>query len=209
MAGKITSKIKSASQENTVGVIAAVIILLIILLVGVIAIKISTGNKKSNKVETVQESRPYDLVGNAESNSVTVYVERGITADENHYSISMTVSADNRTIRVMKGYQNVEDKSEGLPNNIEAYRTFLQALDRYNFTSWREDKSGYGWREACPAQKGYRFILRDQATEQFNRWYAFCNSVRYGGYGGKVNYVYTLFKNQFPNYGEVTSGITL
>lgn len=209
MAGKITSRIKTSTKENTVGVIAAAVILLTILLVGVIAIRISTSNKKQGVAEVIEETRPYDLVDNAESNSTTVYVERGVTSDENHYSIEMTVSADNRTIRVLKGYQNVEDKSEGLPNNVEAYRTFLQALERYNFTKWREDKSGYGWREACPTQKGYRFILRDQATEEFNRWYTFCNDTRYGDYGGKVNSVYTLFKNQFPNYSDVTSGILL
>lgn len=208
MASKLTSKIKSSTKENTVGVIAAVVILLTILLVGVIAIKISTSNRK-NVVQTAEEEKPQALVENAESNSVTVYVERGVTADENHYSIAMTVSADNRTIRVLKGYQNVEDKSEGLPNNIEAYTTFLQALERYNFTESREDKSGFGWREACPTQKGYRFILKDQAFEEFNRWYTFCNGVRYGDYGGKVSSVYALFKNQFPNYNDVTGDIPL
>lgn len=209
MAGKVISKIKTSTQENTVGVIAAVVILLTVLLVGVIVIRLSTSHKKKGVVTTVQVNKPYDMVGDAESNSVTAYVERGVTSDENHYSVEMTVSADNRTIRVLKGYQNVEDKSEGLPNNIEAYRAFLQALDRYKYTLPREDKSGFGWREACPTQKGYRFMLRDQATEQFNRWYTFCNGVRYGDYGGKVSSVYALFKNQFPNYNDVTNGITL
>lgn len=209
MAGKLATKIKSSTKENTVGVIAAVIILLTILLVGVIAIKISSSNKSNNVVETAQEEKPQALVENAESNSVTVYVERGVTADEKHYSIAMTVSAEKRTIRVLKGYQNIEDKSETLPNNIEAYRTFLQALERYNFTQSRKDESGYGWREACPTQKGYRFILKDQAVEEFNRWYTFCNGVRYGDYGGKVSSVYTLFRNQFPNYNEVIDDIPL
>lgn len=211
MAGKISSKIKTRAQENTVGVIAGLIILLVILLVAVVSLRIISSNRNGGeaKVETVEQDKNFRLSEDAESNSVTIYVERGVTADENHYSVEMTVSADNRTIRVLKGYQNIEDRSEGLPNNIEAYTTFLKALERYNFTTWREDNSGYGFREACPTQKSYRFILKDQAYEQFNRWYTFCNGTRFGDYGGKVNSVYTLFKNQFPNYNEVTKGIVL
>jgi hypothetical protein len=211
MAGKISSKIKTRAQENTVGVIAGLVVLLVVLLVAVISLRIISSNKGDggDKVETAQEIKNFRLSEDAQSNSVTIYVERGVTADENHYSIEMTVSADNRTIRVLKGYQNIEDRSEGLPNNIEAYTTFLKALERYEFTAWREGKSGYGFREACPTQKSYRFILNDQAYEQFNRWYTFCNGTRFGDYGGKVNSVYTLFKNQFPNYSDVTRGVKL
>ena len=36
MAGKISSKIKSSAQQNTVGVIIAIVVLLVILLVGVL-----------------------------------------------------------------------------------------------------------------------------------------------------------------------------
>ena len=213
MAGKISSKIKTRAQENTLGAIVTLVVLLVVLLVAVISIKIINGNKGdkggSKATETVQDEKVFRLSEDAETNSVTVYVERGVTADEKHFSIEMTVSADNRTIRVLKGYQNVEDKSEGLPNNLEAYTAFLKALERYDFTASRKDKSGYGFREACPTQKSYRFILRDQAYEQFNRWYTFCNGTRFGDYGGKVNSVYALFRNQFPNYSEVTSGISI
>lgn len=212
MAGKIRSKIKSSAQENTVGLIVAIVVLLVILLVGVIAINISRNNKAENKstsANTSKEDQNYSLLDNAQSNSVTAYIEKGVTADEKHYSISMTISANNRTIRVLKGYQNVEDKSEGLPNNVEAYKTFLMAIDRYGFTQKRDSKGGYDWREACPTQKGYRFKLSDQAYEQFDRWYSSCDGTRYGDYGGKVGSVYNLFRDQFPNYSEVTSGIPL
>lgn len=211
MAGKITSKIKTKAQENTVGAIVTLVVLLVVLLVAVISFRIikSNGKDSGGKVETTQEDKTIKLSEGAESSSVTVYVEKGVTADEKHFSIEMSVDANNRTIRVLKGYQNVEDKSEGLPNNLEAYSAFLKALERYDFTLSRKDNSGFGFREACPTQKGYRFILKDQAYEQFNRWYTFCNGSRFGDYGGKVNYVYSLFRNQFPNYGEVTNGINL
>ncbi|HRV76300.1 MAG: hypothetical protein H6799_03565 [Candidatus Nomurabacteria bacterium] len=212
MAGKIKSKIKNSTKENTVGVIVAIVVLLTILLVGLIAIRISRSNNKpsqTTKSSQIEEEESFDLVSNAENSSVTAYVERGVTADEKHYSISMTISANNRTIRVLRGYQNIEDKSEGLDNNIEAYKTFLKALERYDFTKPREDKSGLGWREACPTQKSYRFQLNDGSDQKFDRWYTFCNGERFGDYGGRVNLVYTLFRKQFPNYNKVTSGLSL
>lgn len=211
MAGKITSKIKTKAQENTVGAIVLLVVVLVVLLVAVISLKIVNGNKgsvnNSNSSETTQRDKKLTLVDSADNSSVTVYVERGVTADEKHFSIEMTVSADNRTIRTLKGYQNIEDKSEGLPNNLEAYTTFLKALERYDFTASREEKSGFGFREACPTQKSYKFKLHNQVGDDFDRWYTFCNGSRFGDYGGKVNSVYALFRNQFPNYSDATRGL--
>lgn len=211
MAGKITSKITDKTKENTVGVIAAVIILLIVLLVAAIGFKISSDRRAKNLGADSAESSEViakKLIDNSENNSVKIYVERGVIADENHYSIEMTVSANSRTIRVLRGYENIEDKSEGLTNNLEAYEAFLKALERNEFTKLREDKSGFGFREACPTQRSYRFSLMEGSSQTFDRWYTFCDGKRFGEYGGRVNAVFTLFRNQFPNYGTVTRGVS-
>ncbi len=208
MAGKVTAKISNKTKENTVGVIVAVIVLLIVFLVLAISFKISSDRRSKNLGTKTTETSVDKLVDNAENSSVKAYVERGLTADEKHYSIEMTVSANNRTIRVLKGYEQVQDKSEGLPNNLEAYSAFLQGLEKNKFTAWREDKSGLSFREACPTEKGYRFSLREGSSVIFDRWFEYCDGQRYGDYGGKVNDTYTLFKNQFPNYSKVTSGIS-
>lgn len=210
MAGKITTKITNKTKENTVGVIAAVIILLIMLLVVAIGIKISSDRRSKNLGLDGAESSEViarKLIDNSRDNSVKIYVERGVIADEKHYSIEMTISANSRTIRVLKGYENVEQTSEGLPNNLEAYEAFLKALERNDFTKTREDKSGFGFREACPTQRSYRFSLMEGSSQTFDRWYTFCNGKRFGEYGGRVNDTFTLFRNQFPNYGTVTRGV--
>ncbi len=97
MAGKISSKIKTRAQENTVGVIAGLVVLLVILLVAVVSLRIVSNNSggSGNEVETIEQDRDFRLSEDAESNSVTVYVQRGVTADEKHYSVEMTVSAEN------------------------------------------------------------------------------------------------------------------
>ncbi|MDQ5913714.1 MAG: hypothetical protein QG623_333 [Patescibacteria group bacterium] len=211
MAGKIATKLSTKTKENTVGVIAAVIILLIALLVVAIGVKISSDRRARNlgldgaKSSEVIASK---LVDNAENSSVRIYVERGVIADEKHYSIEMTISANTRTIRVLRGYENIEEKSEGLSNNLEAYRAFLKALEKNDFTEIREDTSGYEFRAACPTERSYRFSLMEGSSETFDRWFTFCDGKRFGEYGGKVNATFSLFKNQFPNYGTITRGVS-
>ena len=211
MAGKITSKITTKTKENTVGVIAAIIVLLIVLLVVAIGIKISSDRRTKNLGDIDNKSSEViekKLVDNSDDSSVKIYVERGVIADEKHYSIEMTVSANARTIRVLRGYQNIEDKSDSLTNNLEAYEAFLKALERNEFTKDREDKSGFAFREACPTQRSYRFYLMEGSSQTFDRWYTFCDGKRFGDYGGRVNSVFSLFRNQFPNYGTVTRGVS-
>ena len=208
MAGKISSKITSRAKENTVGVIAAIIILLIVLLAVAISVKVSSSRRARNLGVTTTQVAETKLIDSAKDSSVKIYVERGVTADEKHYSIEMIVSANSRTIRVLKGYEQVEERSEGLPNNQTAYEAFLKALERNSFTKAREDKSGFGFREACPTQRGYRFSLMEGSSETFDRWYTFCDGKRFGDYGGRVNDTFSLFRNQFPNYNQNTRGIS-
>ncbi len=213
MAGKIAKKISKVSKENTVGVIAAVIVLLIVLLVVAITFKISSDRRQRNlgggtSISDIDEEAD-KLINSAEESSVKIYIERGVIADEKHYSIEMTVSATSRTIRVLHGYNNVEERSEGLPNNLEAYIAFLKALEKYKFTTVREDKSGFGWREACPTEKSYRFSMNIGSLQEFERSYTFCDGDRYGDYGGRVTLVHTLFKNQFPKYSEYVRGVRI
>jgi hypothetical protein len=213
MAGKLTSKIKNKAKDNTVGVIIVAVVVLVIILIMVISIGIASRDRDRNlgisgNNSSIEEEKIPELLSNSKDNSVTFYVEKGVTADENQYSVEMTISANNRTIRVLRGYQNVEERSEGLPNNLEAYEAFLKALGRYDFIEPREDKSGFSFREACPTQRSYRFKLNEGSTQIFDRWHTFCEGNRYGDYGGRVSLTFTLFRNQFPDYNKYTRGIS-
>lgn len=213
MAGKISKKVTKVTKENTVGVIAAIIVLLIILLVVAISFKVSSDRRAQNLGTNIEDNSLFTdedakgLIDKAEDSSARIIIEKGVTADEKHYSIEMIVSANSRTIRVLKGYQDIEERSEGLPNNLAAYTDFLKALSKYDFDKTRKDESGFGWREACPLERNYKFSLTDGADVEFERWYSFCDGERYGEYGGRVAKVFTLFKNQFPEYSKYTRGI--
>lgn len=213
MASKVSKKITKVTKENTVGVIAAIIVLLIILLVLAISFKISSDRRARNLGQSngdsslSSEEAAKKLVDQASESSARILIEKGLTADEKHYSIEMIISANSRTIRVLKGYQEVEERSEGLPNNLAAYTDFLKALSKFEFDQARVDTSDFGWREACPLERNYKFSLQNGADQEFERWYSFCDGQRYGDYGGRVSRVFTLFKNQFPEYSKYTRGI--
>ncbi len=214
MASKISTKVSKITKENTIGVIAAIIVLLIILLVVAISFKISSDRRAKNLGQTNEDSSLFsevdaqDLIDKAGESSARIFIEKGVTADEKHYSIEMIVSANSRTIRVLKGYEDIEERSEGLPNNLAAYTDFLKALKKFEFDKARIDQSGFGWREACPLERNYKFSLQNGADQEFERWYSFCDGERYGEYGGRVARVFTLFKNQFPEYSKYTKGVS-
>jgi hypothetical protein len=214
MASKVSARISKLTKENTVGVIAAIIVLLVILLVVAVSFKISSDRRAKNLGQTNEDNSLFTdvdakrLIDKAGDSTARIYIEKGVTADEKHYSIEMMVNADSRTIKVLKGYQDIEERSQTLPNNLEAYTDFLKALSKFKFDTVRKDDSGYGWREACPLERNYKFSLQNGAEQEFERWYSFCDGKRYGEYGGRVSRVFSLFKNQFPEYSKYTNGIS-
>lgn len=203
----IKTKAKEKAKSHTVGLIFTVAGILFIILIVFMVIGISSSNN-SKKVdlnnEPITETKLKDLVG---SSSVTAFVEGGVIADEEHYSVEMTISSNYRNIRVLKGYQEVVENTDSLGNNRDAYEAFLKALDRASFGKNREDKSGFEYGEACPSSKQYKFSLSGSNDSNFNRWYSYCDSKRFGNYGGQVEKVYTLFREQFPEYSAYVKGV--
>lgn len=208
---KLSNKFKKISKERTVGVILAAVFILFFILILVIAFNRASNDRSgsSNTGSSKLFEQELKLNQDAGSSKVGVLIENGVTADENHYSIEMTISANSRKIRVLQGYLNIEERTEDLPNNLEAYKAFLNALDKYDFTETRKDDSGFGYREACPTSKLYRFKLMSANSADFDRWYTTCSNKRYGEYNGKVSLVYSLFSKQFPDYSKHTRGIPL
>jgi hypothetical protein len=214
MASKVVTKLKEKGKNNTVGVIAGLISLLIVLLVVIISIKVASDRRSEKLKETgstasQQSINDTNLLEGIEDSSVKVSVAGGVSANEKHYSITMSVSSRARTIEVTNTYLDNQHRLESLENNSEAYIAFLNALNRFDFTKSRKDNSGYSQEQACPNRKSYTFAFYKGAYEQFSRWYTTCNDSRYGEYGGKVSSVYSLFKEQFPKYSDYTSGIVI
>ncbi len=210
---KISQKINTKIKNNTIGFIVGLVLLLVLFLVIAISVKVASDKRAKNLgvgiINKVDEELEDSILKNPESSSVKIYIEGGLNADEKHYSIEMTISAQARTIRVYKGYLNKEERVDTLDNNLDAYIAFLKALDRYKFGKSKKDASGYGWREACPSHRSYSFAFYDGPYQKFDRWVSNCEGRSYGNYAGNVGKVYDFFKDQFPKYTEYTKGISL
>lgn len=212
MALDLKKKAKDKAEKHIVGLIFGAAGFLFVVLIVIVSISIASKNREKNlgpSKDTKLEEQISKLSDSASTSAVKFFVEGGVIADEEHYSVEMTISARARTIKALRGYQEVVEKTATLDNNIDAYAAFLKALERNDFTESREDKSGFEYREACPAERSYRFTLIENGDKVFDRWHTYCGGKSYGDYGGKVSYIFSLFSEQFPDYGEYTSEISL
>ncbi|MDB5185649.1 MAG: exported protein of unknown function [Candidatus Saccharibacteria bacterium] len=129
-----------------------------------------------------------------------------VTAQEKRYSVHMTVSRTERVIEVLQGYDQTVLRRETFSNNESAYSTFIIALDQTGFSREKpsiiKDERG-----ACPLGQRYIYELNDGTSQVLRLWNTSCNTKE-GTFGGKST-VRQLFQEQFPNYGDITRGITL
>lgn len=213
MALDIKKKAKNKAEKHIVGLIFTAAGFLFVVLIIIVSISIASRNRDKNlgtdKKSAKLEEQISKLSDSASTSTVKFFVEGGVTADENHYSVEMTINANSRTIKTLRGYREIIENTATLDNNIDAYATFLKALERNDFTIPREDKSGFGYREACPAENSYRFTLIEGGDKVFDRWHTYCDGKSFGDYGGKVDYIFNLFSDQFPDYSEYTSEISI
>lgn len=152
-------------------------------------------------VEAPKESVKYSAVR---------YVQEGeITAPENHNTIVITVTNSSRRIEVYRGYDTGPKRSESYPNNQESYDKFYSALVSSGYFSERENKNDLDREGYCPLGIRYDYVAgNDIAYPDYETWGASCSS-KAGTYAGKSSTVRTLFKNQIPEYRDITKGVSL
>lgn len=135
-----------------------------------------------------------------------VVVSGPIVAQEQHDSIRITVGRDERTIEVLKGYQEEVVASRSFENTQEAYDEFLHALSAYGYANGTSsDESGEKGR--CSNGSRYVFTIVDGAREIERRWTTTCESIKGNFVGNRVS-VMRLFRTQIPtsDYRDLTRG---
>ena len=132
---------------------------------------------------------------------VSVMVIGPVVAHENRYSMRIIVARDERRIEIINGYNNLVIKSQTYDNNLEAYNTFLHALEYLNFTSEVKpkitDDTG-----VCATGYEYIYELRNTGNKDSDKrlWAVTCGA----GIGNAANNgptVRNLFVVQIPDYG--------
>lgn len=163
-----------------------------------------------NKTPTTTKTTVASLPSYAGSNAAVSFTEDGIVnADELHRAIRITVSNDQVTLDVIKGYNPQVIQSQSFENNQEAYTVFLKAINNAGFllktkdTKIPNDETG----QCAP---GFRYILNlSQNGADLSRTWASTCGAKVGTSAGAVGAIQALFEDQVPGYQNLVQNVDL
>jgi hypothetical protein len=181
--------------------VGIVILLLLLLVVFVFRRDNKPANPAQNTGTVAQ------LVDYADKNSEVSLTTIGkVVGNEQHRSVRITVSANERRIEILSGYDQQVLSSQTYANNQEAYETFLSALGGQGFT--RSKKTSItDPRSVCPTGLHYQYLVTENSEEKSNLWSVSCDKS--GSFSGRSGTIRELFQRQIPDYNQQVRGITL
>jgi hypothetical protein len=175
----------------------AAVVVVILLIVGLVR------TTRSNDTKSLVKNT-VTLTDDSMISSVARYtVTSPIVADENYRETRITISQNARTVEVLQGYDKKVEKTATLPNTANAYKAFLGALAATKFSARRDKVSG-NLRTTCVTGNHYLFELSLNAEKKVDTWSSSCSS-KDGSFAGDIGGTEQIFKDQFPNYSEVTT----
>ncbi len=178
------------------------VVLLVLSTWGVIALarNIFGGSNKAKTATSSQkiELSDYDRAGTV----VKLNVDGPIVGDGQYVSYQIEVSQNYRKITTYKGYEKTVVSEKLYDNNVEAYRTFLRALERQNYTT---KVSGSSDDEVAACATGRRFVysLTDQEETVSRLWNTSCTSKVGSMVSSTGTSVRSLYKSQIPDYNTI------
>ncbi|MBX4201651.1 hypothetical protein KW803_02020 [Candidatus Saccharibacteria bacterium] len=146
----------------------------------------------------------------ADTNATVSFTTDGIiNGDEMHRGIRITVSANQRSLDVLQGYNPRVIQSQTFVNNQEAYKVFLTAIANAGFlTKSKKVPATAVETGQCPLGFRYNYTLQDTGNDLSNLWSTSCGS-KTGTSGGSTSLLSTLFQRQIPNYSNLVSNVNL
>jgi hypothetical protein len=184
-----------------------ILIALVILALLVVAFnalrRVFSGTSATSTTTTAQVIHLNDYKTNG--SSVRFVMDGPIEAPEQHETTTITISATQSVLEVVKGYSQAPVLSQAFPNNQASYNAFLDALSSAGFTNVKEstttNRGG-----ACPLGNRYSYqILLSGALKQ-DTWSASCGAKQ-GTFGGSVSTTQQLFRLQIPSYSKLVSSV--
>ncbi len=148
------------------------------------------------------------LIDYATTNAVMqITISGPVVADQNHKEVQVTIGQTANQINIIQGYQGTIINTQTYQNNESAYAVFLRAIDSAGFTDGNSNPNLTDDRGFCAQGDTYNFeIINGPSTVQ-NYWATNCGSQ--GTFQGDVGLIMSLFQAQIPNYGTVTSNVSL
>ncbi|MBX4197249.1 hypothetical protein KW801_01685 [Candidatus Saccharibacteria bacterium] len=163
------------------------------------------GGKKPAPLNPIKPLAEY-----AQTDATVTFTSDGIVnGDELHRAIRITISANQRQLDVLQGYNPQVIQSKTFINNQEAYTVFLKAIARSGFVAkLKNSKAPADERGVCPLGFRYILTLNDGSDDISRLWASTCGS-KVGTSGGAITTLHSLFQAQIPNYQTLTSQVNL
>jgi len=133
-------------------------------------------------------------------------IDGSVRADEEHHRVQVHVDADEVVLTTYQGYENNVTKTQTYPNNHEAYKVFLKAIQGEGFTHADNTKNLRDERGVCPLGLHGIYSFHDGTREVFRSWSTSCGT---GTFKGDKAAVRELFQRQVPDYNAQTRGLRL
>lgn len=159
--------------------------------------------------KTPAENKPAvtKLVDYANKNSnVELTIVGPLVGNDEHRSIRITVSPNERRLEVLSGYNEDVINSQTYANTQAAYEAFLSGLGGMGFISPKKTDISDP-QSTCVTGLHYYYKLRENGEEKSNLWSTACNPK--GTFNGRAATVRELFQRQIPEYSQQVQGVKL
>ena len=138
-------------------------------------------------------------------NSSVSWTEQGrLVGDDKRRAVRVTVSANERKVELLDGYNETVEKTVVQPNNKTAYTSFLIALENLHFGQERIAKQT-DERGVCPIGQRYIYEIRAGANQKSRLWSDSCLATD-GTFAGLAGTTRQLFKSQITTYDKFILG---
>ncbi len=188
------------------GTILLVLIMAVVLIgAGVWVSRTFFGSDSDGGTEEVVDHGQQLLDEPTETTAVRMSVRGPITAQENHYSIALTISASARNLTIWRSYDGSVMTSEDLTNSAASFNDLLSALNRAGYM--KEAKAEEENQGICAVGQLINFEIFEYKTNEQGEtkeeggkrlWTTSCNGLT-GSFDGLTTNVIDLFLDQIPD----------
>lgn len=191
-------------MKYVLGIVSLIIVLFIVLL---LILGRGGDNKSQQQVVTPKDIVLVDQI--AAGGSVRMTNQGRLVGDTERRAIAIVVTANERRLEVLSGFDETVVRTESFPNTSAAYETFLIALNGAGFTQDRESTIKDD-RAACPLGRRYIYEVRDSNGGDLMRlWGTTCGKSAPGTVDGNESTIRRLFEAQIPDYTKRVRDVTL
>lgn len=177
----------------------------ILLLVLAFVLVVNKGN--DNQATTKEAPKILKLTDYADrSSQVVLHTDGRLVGEEDRRSVRITVSANERRLEVLSGYNGQVVNSQSYPNTQAAYSVFLNGLSGAGFMKAKKT-SITNPQSICTGGKHYYYNVSENGEKKSDLWSTSCDKS--GTFDGRASTVRELFQLQIPDYNKQVQDIKL